>query len=141
MSPVDGVTPDEAANIVGCSRRTLVCHIEAGQLPAGPANQPRRVSRADAEALALASRSSRVGFDVKSSHWVGATAAAELVGVGVARLNQLVAAERIPFEVHTDGRRIYRREQLLTVANSRNARWHGRPRTDDRDEQGWLDRT
>ena len=30
----------------------------------------------------------------------------------MARLNQLVAAERIPFEVHTDGRRIYRREQL-----------------------------
>jgi len=40
----------------------------------------------------------------------------------------LVAVERIPFEVHTDGRRIYRREQLLTVANARDARWHGRPR-------------
>jgi len=47
----------------------------------------------------------------------------------VARLNQLVAAERIPFEVHTDGRRIYRREQLLTVANARDARCYGRPRT------------
>ncbi len=57
-----------------------------------------------------------VGFDEESSYWVGATTAAELLGVGVARLNQLVAVERIPFEVHTDGRRIYRREQLLTVA-------------------------
>ncbi len=129
MSPVDGVSLDEAAHIVGCSRRTLVRHIEAGRLPAGPANQPRRVSRADAEMLALRSRSSRVGFDEESSYWVGATAAAELVGVGVARLNQLVAAERIPFEVHTDGRRIYRREQLLTVANARDARRHGRART------------
>ena len=40
MSPVDGVTLDEAAHIVGCSRRTLVRHLEAGRLPAGPANQP-----------------------------------------------------------------------------------------------------
>jgi len=74
--------------------------------------------------LALGSRSSRVAFDVESSYWVGATTAAEPVGVGVVRLNQLVAADRIPFEVHIDGRRIYRREQLLTVANARDARWH-----------------
>jgi predicted site-specific integrase-resolvase len=127
MSPVDGVTLEEAAHIVGCSRRILVRHIEAGRLLAGPVNQLRRVSRADAEMLALGLRSSRVGFDEESSYWVGATAAAELVGVGVARLNQLVAAERIPFEVHSDGRRIYRREQLLTVANARDARWHCRP--------------
>ncbi len=111
--------------------RTLICHIEAGRLPAGPANQPRRVSRADAEMLALGSRSSRVGFDEVSSYWVGATAAAELLGVGVARLNQLVAVERIPFEVHIDGRRIYRREQLLTVANARDACRYGRARTVD----------
>ncbi len=49
----------------------------------------------------------------------------------MARLNQLVAAERIPFEIHTDGRRIYRREQLLTVNNARDARWHGHPHTVD----------
>ncbi len=84
--------------------------------------------------LALGSRSSRVGFDEVSSYWVGATTAAELLGVGVARLNQLVAAERVPFEIHTDGRRIYRREQLLTVANARDARWHGHPRTSAADE-------
>ena len=40
------------------------------------------------------------------------------------RLNQLVAAGFVPFEVHADGRRIYRREQMLTVANAREARWH-----------------
>jgi hypothetical protein len=62
--------------------------------------------------------SSRVAFDEESSYWVGATTAAELLGVG---RNQLVTAERIPFEVHIDGRRIYCREQLLTVANARDA--------------------
>lgn len=49
--------------------------------------------------------------------------AAAILGVNVSRLNQLVAADRVPYEVHSDGRRIYRREQLLTVANAREARW------------------
>jgi hypothetical protein len=82
MSPVDGVTLDEAAHIVGCSRRTLVRHLAAGRLPAGPADQPRRVSRADAEMLALGSRSSRVGFDEESSYWVGALQPRNWLGSG-----------------------------------------------------------
>ncbi len=60
MRPVDGVTLDEAAHICGCSRRTLVRHIDAGRLPAAECHVKRRVSRADAEALALQLRSSRV---------------------------------------------------------------------------------
>ncbi len=61
MRPVDGITLDEAAWIVGCSRRTLHRHIEAGRLPAGPVNQRRRVSRMDAETLALQLRSASSG--------------------------------------------------------------------------------
>ena len=60
----------------------------------------------------------------EASYWVSATAAARILGVNVSRLNQLVAQGRIPFEVHADGRRIYRREQMMTVANAREARWH-----------------
>ncbi len=82
------------------------------------------MSRADAEAFALRLRSSRVPLDRDTSYWVGATQAARILGVNVARLNQLVAKGFVPFEVHADGRRIYRREQLLTVANAREARWH-----------------
>ncbi len=99
-------------------------HIEAGRLPAGPKRQPRKVSRAEAEAFALQLPSSRVPFDRDTSYWVGATQASRILGVNVARLNQLVAKGFVPFEVHADGRRIYRREQLLTVANAREARWH-----------------
>jgi len=123
MRPVDGVTLDEAAHIVGCSPRTLVRHIDAGRLPAAERHVKRRVSRADAEALALRLPSSRLAFDRDTSYWVGATQAASLLGVNVARLNKLVAAGRVPFEVHADGRRMYRREQLLTIANARRARW------------------
>lgn len=124
MRPVDGVTLDAAAWIVGCSRRTLCRHIDAGRLPAAEPHVKRRVSRADAEALALRLPSSRLAFDPDNSYWTGATQAARLLGVNVSRLNQLVAAGRVPFEVHADGRRLYRREQLLTVANARDARWH-----------------
>lgn len=38
MGPVDGVTLDEAAHIVGCSRSTLVRHIFAGRLAAAAKN-------------------------------------------------------------------------------------------------------
>lgn len=124
MRPVDGVTLDEAAHIVGCSRSTLVRHIDAGRLPAAEQHVKRRVSQADAEALALRLPSSRLAFDPDTSYWVRATAAAAILGVNVARLNQLVAKGRVPFEVHADGHRIYRRDQLLTVANAREARWH-----------------
>ena len=82
------------------------------------------MSRSDAEALALQLPSSRLAFDLDTSYWIGATGAAAILGVNVSRLNQLVAAGRVPFELHADGRRIYRREQMLTVANARDARWH-----------------
>ena len=125
MRPVDGVTLDEAAHICGCSRRTPCRHLDAGRLPVGPKHERRRVSRADAEALALQLPNSRLAFNAETSYWVGATQAARLLGVNVSRLKSaLVAAGRVPFEVHADGRRIYRREQLLTVANAREARWH-----------------
>lgn len=109
---------------MGCSRSTLLRHIAAGRLPAGHKHERRRVSRADAETLALQLPSSLVPFDTETSYWVGAAVAAGLLRVGVARLNQLVAAGRVPYEVHASGRRMYRREQLLTVANAREARWH-----------------
>ncbi len=47
---------------------------------------------------------------------------ADVLGVGETRLNQLGAKGFLPFEVHADGTRMYRREQLLTVANARAAR-------------------
>lgn len=83
MRPVDGITLSEAAWIVGCSRRTLVRHIEAGRLPVAERRVTRRVSRADAEALALQLPSSRLAFDPDTSYWVEATQAARLLGVNV----------------------------------------------------------
>ena len=39
------------------------------------------------------------------------------------RLNQLAVRGFVPFEMHVDGTRLYRRAQLQVVANARSARW------------------
>ncbi len=81
------------------------------------------LSRADVEALALRNYRHRRRRDDAKSYWVTNERAAAILGVNVARLNQLAAKGFLPFEVHADGTRLYRREQLLTVANARQARW------------------
>jgi hypothetical protein len=48
--------------------------------------------------------------------------AADILGVNVARVRQLACADLIPVERHADGTPMYRHEQLMTVANARQAR-------------------
>ncbi len=81
------------------------------------------LSRADVEAKALRTYPHWRHKDDPESYWVTGRRAADVLGVNVARLNQLVAKGFLPFEVHADGTRMYRREQLRTVANARQARW------------------
>jgi hypothetical protein len=45
----------------------------------------------------------------------------------MARVRQLAEALLIPCERPTDGTFMYRREQLMRVANAREARWHCDP--------------
>ncbi len=127
MRPVHGIPLAEAAHIVGCSVRTLVRYIEAGRLPAGPARQRRRVSRVDAETLAFTVRSSLARVPGEMSYWVGVREAAEVLGVSLQRVWQLASMGFVPAERHASGVWLFRREQLLTVGNSRAARW--RPRS------------
>ncbi len=101
--------------------RKLIRHIDAGRLPAAERHVKRRVSRANAEALALQLPSSRVALNLDTSYWIGATGAAAILGVKVSRLNQLVAAGRVPFEVHADGRRMYHRSHPVAGARYRPA--------------------
>ncbi len=123
MRPNDGVPLAEAAHVVGCSGRTLVRYIEAGRLSAGPPHQRRRVSRADAEALALTVRSSVVRVPGETSYWVGVREAAEVLGLSLQRVRRLARVGLVPVEQHTSSVSLFRREQLLTVANSRSAGW------------------
>ncbi len=55
-------------------------------------------------------------------YWVTGKRAAAVLGVNEARLRVLAGKGFIPFENHADGTRLFRREQLEVVAQSRDAR-------------------
>lgn len=125
MRPVDPVTYAEAAHILGVTSSTVRRHIVAGRLPAHrKSGKHRTLSRADVESYAARTYRYKLHIDDTDSYWVTNLRAADILGVSRPRLNQLAAAGLIPFEVHADGTRLYRREQLMTVANAREARWH-----------------
>jgi hypothetical protein len=64
-------------------------------------------------------------LDDEDSYWVTARHAKGIPGVNHPRLNQLAVGGCVPFEVHVDGTRLYRREQLEVEANARDAPWAG----------------
>lgn len=114
-----GLTLDEAANILGCSRSNVRRFVLAGRLAAGDRYRHRQISCVDAERLALEVYDWRRHRDDPAPYWVTGQRAAEVLGVNRARLDQLSRAGRVPYEVHRDGVRLYRRRQLQTVANAR----------------------
>lgn len=118
------MTYAEAAHILGVTPSTVRRHVLAGRLGQAEPVRHRMLSQADVEALALRSYRYRRKVRDDASYWVTDQRAANLLGVSVARLNQLARRGFVPFEVHADGTRLYRREQLRTVANARQARWH-----------------
>ena len=56
------------------------------------------------------------------SYWVTSGQAAEILSLSIPRLKQLAAAGRLPFVTHEDGTRLFRREQITTIANAKEAR-------------------
>jgi excisionase family DNA binding protein len=95
--------------------------VETGQLARGPRWQHRQLSRSEVELLALRRWNPRTA--ATNFYWLGTKEAAQLLGVNRARVRQLVAAGMLPFEQTPHGY-AFRREQLLTVANARRARFH-----------------
>jgi hypothetical protein len=99
--------------------------VVSGQLKTWRSRQTHRtLSRADVEALALRTYAYRKHIGDPGSYWVTGQRAADILGVNMARVRQLAYAELIPAERHADGTFMYRRDQLMTVANAREARWH-----------------
>ncbi len=115
-----------AAHILGVKPSTIRRHVIAGRLKARRRpHKHRTLSRADVEALAVQTYRYRLHINDPDSYWVTNERAAAILGVNRARLNQLAAKDFIPFEVHADGTRLYRRQQLEVVGNAREARWAG----------------
>ncbi len=124
MAPIDAVTLHEAARILGVARSTVQEWVIAGRLSTrGTSGAHRRLSRADVEALALELYDWRSHADDPESYWLNSHQAADLLGISRQRLGQLGDKDFVPFVGHRDGVRLYRREQLLTIANAREARW------------------
>jgi hypothetical protein len=89
-----------------------------------PATNIGRCLRPTSKALAAEVYDWRAHFHDTESYWATGQDAADLLGVGRQRLQQLADADRVPFVRAHDGVRLYRRGQLETVANARDARWH-----------------
>ena len=124
VSAIDGVTLAEAARILGASVWTVRRHIDAGDLPVSGPVERRRLSRADVEQLAVTLSSAVDPLDDgEPSYWVRNQGAAEILGVSPQRVRQLIDAGRLPADRHSSGCWLMRREQVLTIANAREARW------------------
>lgn len=123
--PVDPVTLAQAARILGCSRSTVRRHFLAARLVSHDGRyEHRTLSRAEDETLALELYDWRRHVDDPESYWLTSHQAAEMLGISRQRLGQVGDKGFLPFVRHRDGVRLYRREQLVTIANARPARWH-----------------
>ncbi len=123
MRPVDAVTLSQAARILGTSKSSARRLVHAGRLRShGGRHEHRMLSQADVEAPACELYHWRAHTHDPESYWVTGEAAAELMGVSGARMRKMAAEDRLPCVVHVDGIRPYRRAQLDTLANSRDAR-------------------
>jgi hypothetical protein len=133
--PVDAITQAEAAQILGCHVRTVGTHITAGRLQSAAKSMHRALSRADVEALACQVYPWWDHVDDEDSYWITARSARRILGVNHTRLNQLAVRGFVPFEVHADGTRLYRREQLEVVANGSRCASGGASSAPDRNTE------
>ncbi len=122
--PIDPMTLDEAASILGCAVNTDRRYVARGVLPATAYYRHRQLARADVEALALQLFRWKRHVHKLDGYWLTGQRAAKVLDVSVAQLNILAGQGLLPFETHADGTRLYRRQQLEVVARARAARWY-----------------
>jgi hypothetical protein len=123
MRPVDAVTLEQAGRILGVARSTVQLWVIAGRIQSHGRREHRMLSQGDVEQLATLVYDWRDHLHDPTSYWVTGKDAAAVLGFSHQRLGQLAVQERVPYIQHVDGVRLYRRAQLETVANSRDARW------------------
>ena len=116
MRPLDPVSISEAAWILGCSRSTVQRMTRDGRLPAGDAYIHGRLSKADVEKVSSMVYPWQRHVHDPWSYWVTGQDAADLLGIGVNRLEKLAAANRLPWVRHRDGTLLYRRSQLQKMS-------------------------
>ena len=113
---MDPVSISEAAWILGCSRSTVQRMMRDGRLPAGDPYIHGRLSRADVEKVSSMVYPWRRHLHDQWSYWVTGQDAADLLGIGQKRLERLALSKQVPYVRHRDGTRLYRRNQLMSMA-------------------------
>lgn len=121
-SPVDAVTYDEAAHILGMTVADAVAILRSTRLLGRVPAAHSILERAEVELLATETFHWKTAAESgdEATYWVTGQRAADLLGVNRARLGQLADAGRLPFVRHQDGTRLYRRHQLEVIANARS---------------------
>jgi excisionase family DNA binding protein len=121
----DHVSLDHAAHILAMSKRTLMQLMDSGQLPTVRVRgRQGRLLRDDVETYAAAHFMPR-RYRRPDSYFVTSAGAAELLGISKPRVIQLADGGFLPYLVACNGWRLYRRQQIEVVANSRTARGLG----------------
>jgi hypothetical protein len=87
-----------------------------GRLPAADPYIHGRLSRATVEKVSCMVYPWQSHLQDPWSYWVTGQDAADLLRIGVNRLEQLAVAERVPSVPHRDGTRLYRRTQLQMMS-------------------------
>ena len=108
----------KAASILGCGRRrarTLLA--QHGFI--GGSHIHSIATLEDVEAIARGGYRWKRHTSDTHSYWVTSGQAAEILGLSIPRLKQLATAGRLPFVTHDDGTRMFRREQISTIANAK----------------------
>ena len=112
--PVDGISGKEAGRILGIRELSVSRLVHQGVLPKAVRGQRFGLDRADVERVALER------FRDPHSYWCTGGDAAEILGVDVTRVQQLVDQGLVPAVQHT-GRWYFRRHQLEVIASTPEA--------------------
>lgn len=125
--PVDPVTIEEAAAILGCSVASVRRRVLEGRLPRRrQKGKQGAFSRAEVEELATEVYDWRRHVHDATSYWVTTEQAVVILGVVHQRVRQLAERDLLPYLWHRDGIRLFGREQLEVVAQGRSVpRPHG----------------
>lgn len=112
----DRITRNEATHVLGCLPTALRRHVANGSLRQVAGQAKCNLLRAEVEELAMKVYDWRKRFADPLAYWVPAQRAADILGVSQARLRGLTDSGRIPSAVHSDGTRLFRRQQLESIA-------------------------
>ena len=113
----DAITQAQAAEILGISVGSITRLIREKRLHRVFEQFPT-MSREEVEAFR----------DIPvERYWIGVVEAANVMELSTSRVSQLADAGRLPFEVGENGRRRFRRSQVITIWNARATKWHGKP--------------